>query len=92
MLIGLVLLMRLQMNWLLPEHIADALPSEAAQIERLRRRLLDLLPRAWLRAGHAAAARTPRLAADRVGTGSQAAHLQARRSDSRDARSVCAPT
>ncbi|MCB1942221.1 MAG: ATP phosphoribosyltransferase regulatory subunit [Candidatus Accumulibacter sp.] len=30
------------MNWLLPEHIADALPAEAAQIERLRRRLLDL--------------------------------------------------
>ena len=30
------------MNWLLPEHIADALPSEAAQIERLRRLLLDL--------------------------------------------------
>ena len=30
------------MNWLLPEHFADALPSEAAQIEGLRRRLLDL--------------------------------------------------
>ena len=30
------------MNWLLPEYLADALPSEAAQIERLRRRLLDL--------------------------------------------------
>jgi len=30
------------MNWLLPEHIADALPSDAAQIERLRRALLDL--------------------------------------------------
>ena len=30
------------MNWLLPEHIADALPREAAQIEILRRRLLDL--------------------------------------------------
>lgn len=30
------------MNWLLPEHIADALPSEAARIERLRRALLDL--------------------------------------------------
>ncbi|MQM31822.1 MAG: ATP phosphoribosyltransferase regulatory subunit [Candidatus Accumulibacter phosphatis] len=30
------------MNWLLPEHLADALPSEAAQIERLRRTLLDL--------------------------------------------------
>lgn len=29
------------MNWLLPEHIADALPREAAQIEILRRRLLD---------------------------------------------------
>ena len=30
------------MNWLLPEYIADALPHEAAQIERLRRILLDL--------------------------------------------------
>lgn len=30
------------MNWLLPEHIADALPAEAARIERLRRNLLDL--------------------------------------------------
>jgi ATP phosphoribosyltransferase regulatory subunit len=30
------------MNWLLPEHIADALPREAAKIEALRRRLLDL--------------------------------------------------
>lgn len=30
------------MNWLLPEHVADALPSEAARIERLRRILLDL--------------------------------------------------
>ena len=30
------------MNWLLPEHIADALPHEAAQIERLRRTVLDL--------------------------------------------------
>jgi ATP phosphoribosyltransferase regulatory subunit len=30
------------MNWLLPEYIADALPHEAAQIERLRRTLLDL--------------------------------------------------
>ena len=30
------------MNWLLPEHIADALPLEAAHIERLRRLLLDL--------------------------------------------------
>ena len=29
------------MNWLLPEHIADALPREAAHIERLRRQLLD---------------------------------------------------
>lgn len=31
------------MNWLLPEYIADALPHEAAQIERLRRAVLDLL-------------------------------------------------
>ena len=30
------------MNWLLPEHIADALPVEAAHIEALRRRLLDI--------------------------------------------------
>ncbi|MBS1198037.1 MAG: phosphoribosyltransferase regulatory subunit [Proteobacteria bacterium] len=30
------------MNWLLPEYIADALPAEAAKIEALRRRLLDL--------------------------------------------------
>ena len=30
------------MNWLLPEHIADALPPEAARIESLRRTLLDL--------------------------------------------------
>jgi ATP phosphoribosyltransferase regulatory subunit len=29
------------MNWLLPEHIADALPAEAARIEALRRTLLD---------------------------------------------------
>lgn len=30
------------MNWLLPEHLADILPAEAARIETLRRRLLDL--------------------------------------------------
>ncbi len=30
------------MNWLLPEYLADALPHEAARIERLRRALLDL--------------------------------------------------
>ena len=30
------------MNWLLPEYTADALPLEAAQIERLRRAVLDL--------------------------------------------------
>ncbi len=30
------------MNWLLPEYIADALPAEAARIERLRRTLLDV--------------------------------------------------
>ena len=29
------------MNWLLPEYIADALPAEAARIERLRRTVLD---------------------------------------------------
>ena len=28
-------------NWLLPENIADVLPSEARKIEELRRRLLD---------------------------------------------------
>lgn len=30
------------MNWLLPEHIADALPHEATRIEYLRRTVLDL--------------------------------------------------
>ncbi len=30
------------MNWLLPEHIADALPHEAFRIEHLRRTVLDL--------------------------------------------------
>ncbi|WP_153116499.1 ATP phosphoribosyltransferase regulatory subunit [Rhodocyclus tenuis] len=30
------------MNWLLPDYLADALPQEAAQVERLRRRALDL--------------------------------------------------
>lgn len=29
------------MNWLLPEYLADALPGEAAQIEHLRRKILD---------------------------------------------------
>jgi ATP phosphoribosyltransferase regulatory subunit len=29
------------MNWLLPEYISDALPAEAARIERLRRTVLD---------------------------------------------------
>lgn len=29
-------------NWLLPEYIEDVLPAEAARIEQLRRRLLDL--------------------------------------------------
>lgn len=29
-------------NWLLPEYIEDVLPAEAARIENLRRRLLDL--------------------------------------------------
>ncbi|MBY0573454.1 MAG: ATP phosphoribosyltransferase regulatory subunit, partial [Undibacterium sp.] len=28
-------------NWLLPENIADVLPSEARKIEELRRLLLD---------------------------------------------------
>lgn len=28
-------------NWLLPEALEDLLPAEAAQVERLRRRLLD---------------------------------------------------
>lgn len=28
-------------TWLLPENIADVLPSEARKIEELRRRLLD---------------------------------------------------
>ncbi|MDQ5960141.1 MAG: phosphoribosyltransferase regulatory subunit, partial [Pseudomonadota bacterium] len=30
------------MNWLLPEYLADALPIEAARIERQRRTVLDL--------------------------------------------------
>ena len=30
------------MNWLLPDYLADALPHEATQIERLRRIVLDL--------------------------------------------------
>jgi ATP phosphoribosyltransferase regulatory subunit len=30
-------------RWVLPEYIEDALPTEAMRIERLRRRLLDLL-------------------------------------------------
>lgn len=30
------------LNWLLPEHISDVLPAEAAHIENLRRELLDL--------------------------------------------------
>jgi ATP phosphoribosyltransferase regulatory subunit len=29
-------------RWLLPEYIEDILPAEAARIERLRRRILDL--------------------------------------------------
>ena len=29
------------LNWLLPENIADVLPSEARKIEELRRLLLD---------------------------------------------------
>ncbi|MQY51241.1 ATP phosphoribosyltransferase regulatory subunit [Rhodocyclus tenuis] len=33
------------MNWLLPDYLADALPLEAAQIERLRRLTLDLYAR-----------------------------------------------
>ncbi|MDR0233929.1 MAG: ATP phosphoribosyltransferase regulatory subunit [Zoogloeaceae bacterium] len=33
------------MNWLLPEHLADVLPQEAARMEILRRRLLDLFNR-----------------------------------------------
>jgi ATP phosphoribosyltransferase regulatory subunit len=33
------------MNWLLPEYISDALPQEAARIERLRRTVLDLFRR-----------------------------------------------
>jgi ATP phosphoribosyltransferase regulatory subunit len=29
-------------NWLLPEHLSDALPQEAAHLEGLRRKILDL--------------------------------------------------
>jgi ATP phosphoribosyltransferase regulatory subunit len=32
-------------RWLLPENIADVLPSEARRIENLRRALLDLFRR-----------------------------------------------
>jgi ATP phosphoribosyltransferase regulatory subunit len=32
----------MMMKWLLPESVADALPDEAARLETLRRRLLDL--------------------------------------------------
>ena len=32
-------------TWLLPEHIADMLPAEAARVERLRRSILDLFER-----------------------------------------------
>ena len=32
-----------QRRWLLPEHVEDILPAEARTLERLRRRLLDLL-------------------------------------------------
>jgi len=38
-------------TWLLPENIADVLPSEARKIEELRRRLLDrfcaFAPSSW---------------------------------------------
>jgi ATP phosphoribosyltransferase regulatory subunit len=34
------------MRWLLPEHLEDVLPAEAARIEALRRRILDLF-RSW---------------------------------------------
>lgn len=34
--------MKKMRNWLLPEYIEDVLPAEAARIETLRRRLLDL--------------------------------------------------
>ena len=30
------------MRWLLPEYIEDILPAEAARIEQLRRKILDL--------------------------------------------------
>ena len=33
------------MRWLLPEHVEDVLPAEAAKIEALRRALLDLADR-----------------------------------------------
>ena len=45
------------MNWLLPEYIADALPAEAARIERLRRTMLEglaaLNERQWRQTGDA---------------------------------------
>jgi ATP phosphoribosyltransferase regulatory subunit HisZ len=50
------------MNWLLPEYIADALPAEAARIERLRRTLLDHFREPRLRIRHAADAGISRIA------------------------------
>ena len=44
--------------WVLPDHIADVLPSEARHIEELRRRAARHRPRLRLRAGDAAAARS----------------------------------
>jgi len=32
------------MKWVLPEYIEDILPAEAARIEALRRKILDLFP------------------------------------------------
>jgi ATP phosphoribosyltransferase regulatory subunit len=63
------------MNWLLPEYLADALPAEAARIESLRRRC-SIIFAARFRAGHAAAARIPRVAADRCRPGSAAQDLK----------------
>ncbi len=64
-------------NWVLPEYIEDILPPEARAIESPARAAAGTVPRAWLRARHAAAARVPRVAADRHRPRHGPAHVQA---------------
>ncbi len=64
-------------TWVLPEYIEDILPPEAARIERLRRAHPRSLPCARLRAGDAAVARIPGVAADRHRARPRSADLQA---------------